>query len=150
MHKFTYTSKTFGQLTTLELYDVLKIRQEVFIVEQDCPYLDADGKDLDAIHIIATDQNSQIVGYTRVLAPGISYNTYSSIGRVVNAQNVRGQGVGRGVMLESIRICKEQFPNSKIKISAQTYLDGFYKSLGFVATGEYYLEDDIPHQGMIM
>ena len=147
---YTCISKTFEALTTDELYAILKLRQEVFVVEQDCPYLDADGKDLDAIHVFAQQSDKSIIGYTRVLGPGVSYPTYASIGRVVNDPSIRGKGLGKLIMKVSIEACRAAFPQHDIKISAQTYLDGFYQSLGFVSTGEYYLEDDMPHQGMIL
>ena len=139
---------TFDELSLIELYQIMNLRQEVFIVEQDCPYLDADNKDQKAYHLLIQD-NDELIAYTRILPPGISYENYSSIGRVVNKKKLRNTGLGKKLMMESIVICKRLFPDYSIKISAQKYLEEFYKSLGFNPTGAYYLEDNIPHMGMI-
>lgn len=142
--------KKFDDLSTAELYDIMVLRQEVFIVEQDCPYLDADGKDKDGWHVMIYDgESSLLMAYTRLLGPGISYENYSSIGRVVSNHRGRGKGYGRQVMQESIKAILDLFPNNSIKISAQTYLLKFYNELGFKEVGEGYLEDGIPHMGMI-
>lgn len=117
-------------------------------MEQDCPYLDADGQDQAAHHLMLY-RDDQLIGYTRLLAPGVSYVAYSSIGRVVNPTALRGQGIGRRIMLASIDWCVKHYPRHQIKISAQCYLDGFYRSLGFTDTGDHYLEDGIPHQAMV-
>lgn len=139
---------SWNELDTTMLYDILQLRQEVFIVEQDCPYLDADGKDQDSHHVIFYNE-SKLVAYTRLVPKGISYEDYVSIGRVLNHESARGKGIGKDLMNYSIKKCKELFPNDKIKISAQVYLLKFYQDLGFEETGERYLEDDIPHCGMI-
>lgn len=138
----------WGELSIQQLYEILKLRQEVFIVEQDCPYLDTDGKDDKAYHVLFY-QAQELVAYTRLLPKGVSYEKYASIGRVVNHKSVRGQGIGKDLMELSIQSCKSLFPGESIKISAQQYLLKFYQDLGFVETGESYLEDGIPHCGMI-
>jgi ElaA protein len=143
-----YECLKFEDIPSHTLYEILKLRQEVFIVEQDCPYLDADGKDYEAFHVIVTKQN-EIVAYTRILKKGTSYDEYSSIGRVINKKNVRGKGVGKLLMEYSIQKTFELYPHDSIKISAQTYLHNFYTKLGFQKVGDGYLEDDIPHQAMI-
>ncbi len=143
-----YECLKFEDIPSHTLYEILKLRQEVFIVEQDCPYLDADGKDYEAYHVIVTKQN-EIVAYTRILKKGISYDEYSAIGRVINKKNVRGKGVGKLLMEYSIQKTFELYPQDSIKISAQTYLHNFYTNLGFQKVGDGYLEDDIPHQAMI-
>jgi len=143
-----YECLKFEDIPSHTLYEILKLRQEVFIVEQDCPYLDADGKDYEAYHVIVTKQN-EIVAYTRILKKGISYDEYSAIGRVINKKNVRGKGVGKLLMEYSIQKTFELYPRDSIKISAQTYLHNFYTNLGFQKVGDGYLEDDIPHQAMI-
>lgn len=140
----------FQQLTTRELYDIMVLRQEVFVVEQNCPYLDADGKDLDSWHVLVRNDNGQLVAYTRLLPEGLSYAGYSSIGRVVTDPAVRGGGAGRELMQRSIALCRHLFGPLPIKIGAQTYLLRFYESLGFVSTGEDYLEDGIPHTKMVL
>jgi ElaA protein len=145
--RFVY--KSFSELNLKELYDIMVLRQEVFVVEQDCPYLDADGKDLDADHIMIYE-NAKLIAYTRILAAGVSYPEYTSIGRVVNSSTVRGRGIGRKLMEYSIETCLKKYPEISIKISAQVYLKTFYADLGFEDTMERYLEDNIPHMGMIL
>lgn len=145
-----YTCVPFNKLTVNELYDIMALRQKVFIIEQNCPYLDADGKDLNAMHLMGRDTEGELVAYTRLLPTGVSYPDYASIGRVVSSDKVRGRGVGKELMQESIRWMHKLFPNEPVKIGAQTYLLAFYTALGFVSTGEDYLEDDIPHTVMIL
>ncbi len=144
-----FTCYTFDDLTKEQLYDIMQLRQEVFIVEQNCPYLDADGKDQLSHHLCGFNDNGEILAYTRLLPQGVSYSDYCSIGRVVTSPSIRGTGAGLELMTQSIVYCKRLFLNQKIKISAQCYLDKFYKNLGFHSIGESYLEDDIPHQAMI-
>lgn len=140
----------FNDLTVKELYAIMALRQEVFIVEQNCPYLDADGKDLAAWHLMLFDENESLLACTRLLQTGISYPDYASIGRVVSAPRVRGQNLGRRIMTESLQKMAELFPKQGVKIGAQSYLLRFYESFGFVSTGENYLEDGIPHTSMIL
>lgn len=139
----------FDQLTPGELYAIMALRQEVFVVEQNCPYLDADGKDIEAWHLMGRDERGRLLAYTRLLPEGVSYPGYSSIGRVVSAPAARGTGAGRLVMQRSIALCRHLFGPLPVKIGAQTYLLRFYESLGFQSTGEHYLEDGIPHTSMI-
>jgi ElaA protein len=142
--------KKFEDLTVQELYDIMVLRQEVFVVEQDCPYLDADGRDTLGWHAMLIDgPDDQIMAYTRLLGPGVSYEKYSSIGRVVSSQKGRGKGYGKAIMDESVSKLISLYPDHSIKISAQSYLLKFYTEFGFVKTGEEYLEDGIPHMGMI-
>ena len=141
----------FDELTLAQLYDLMALRQTVFVVEQNCPYLDADGKDAGSWHVLGFDENSgKLVAYTRLLPKGLTYADYASIGRVVTAPGVRGQGVGRRLMEESLRQAKRLFGNTPIRISAQSYLVEFYRELGFTPVGEEYLEDGIPHMGMLL
>lgn len=146
----TYTCKPFYELRLDELYDILKARQEVFVVEQNCPYQDADDKDKYGYHFMGKDDNGLIHCYTRLLPPGISYPGYCSIGRVINRMTVRGQGHGKKLMEESIKKIKQLYPGTPIKIGAQTYLQRFYENFGFVDIGQPYLEDGIPHLIMVM
>lgn len=127
----------------------MALRQEVFVVEQNCPYLDADGKDLLSWHLMGRDKQGKILCYTRLLPDGVSYSGYTSIGRVVSSPSVRGTGAGRVLMHRSIELCRHLFGPLPIKIGAQTYLLRFYESFGFQSTGEEYLEDGIPHTKMI-
>jgi len=139
--------KKFDELTNIELYEILKLRNTVFVVEQNCVYLDTDDKDLQSYHLLGYKQN-QLIAYLRILPPGISYNE-ASIGRVVIHSNFRKHGNGIELMKTAIVKTLEQFDTDSIKISAQCYLLNFYSNLGFVAVGEAYLEDDIPHIEMI-
>lgn len=145
-----YTINSFGELTIEDLYDIMVLRQEVFIVEQDCPYLDADRKDQPSTHILGHDGQGQLHAYSRLVPMGISYDHYNSIGRVITSQAYRGVGEGRRLMEVSITEMKRLYPAQPTKISAQVYALPFYRSLGFVEVGEEYLEDDIPHMAMIL
>ena len=139
----------FYELTLDQLYIIMQLRQDVFVVEQNCPYLDADDKDQMSYHILGEDVEGKLQAYTRLVPPGISYNGYASIGRVITSAAVRGKKQGVPLMEYSIQKCNEIWPNTSIKISAQTYITHFYQSLGFNPVGEEYLEDDIPHIAMI-
>ncbi len=140
--------KHFNELTAKELYAILQLRNEVFVVEQNCVYQDADGKDPDSLHLCGWVED-KLAAYTRIIPPGISY-TEASIGRVVTSPAYRNTGIGRQLMEESIRLTFSEFKGSQIRIGAQVYLTGFYHSLGFITTGEEYLEDGIPHIEMIL
>ena len=144
-----YSCYTYDDLSKAQLYDLMQLRQEVFVVEQNCPYLDADGKDLEAHHLLGVDSNNKIQAYTRLLPKGTSYAEYCSIGRVLTSSSIRRTGEGIILMKNSIHFCQLLFPGQALKISAQCYLDSFYQNLGFIPIGEKYLEDDIPHQAMI-
>ncbi|WP_282072174.1 GNAT family N-acetyltransferase [Polaribacter atrinae] len=135
--------KTFQELNTTELYKILQLRSEVFVVEQDCVYQDVDFKDQKALHVIGT-KNDKIVAYTRIFKPG-DYFTNSSIGRVVVAASERKYGYGHNLMKASIDAIKTHFNVDKITISAQKYLKKFYEKHQFIQVGEEYLEDGIPH-----
>jgi ElaA protein len=144
-----FETKYFTELSLYELYRIIQLRTEVFVVEQDCNYLDPDDKDLNAYHVLGKDLDGKIQAYARILDKGISYQNYTSIGRVINSSEVRGTGAGKKLMEYSIKETLRLYPNEKIKISAQSYLLKFYTELGFQATGEEYLEDNIPHTAMI-
>ena len=139
--------KYFEELTNNELYSLLQLRSEIFVVEQDCVYQDLDGKDEKAIHVLGF-KNEKIVAYTRIFKPG-DYFKEASIGRVVVAKNERQHKYGYKIMEASIQIIKDLFNETLIKISAQVYLKKFYTNLGFKKVGEDYLEDGIPHTAMI-
>ena len=138
-----FITKSFSELTTSELYQILQLRSEVFVVEQDCVYQDLDFKDQKALHILGF-KNDKIIAYTRLFKPG-DYFDNSSIGRVVVAASERKYGYGFHLMEASIKAIEDHFNTSKITISAQVYLTKFYNSLGFNKIGEEYLEDGIPH-----
>ena len=140
--------KQFNELDRLDLYRIIQLRINVFIVEQNCPYPDLDDKDLVSNHVMLW-KGDELIAVTRLVPPGISYPNYASIGRVATHANYRGSGLGKLVMTESIKACEELFSGYNIKISAQAYLVAFYTALGFDKIGEEYLEDNIPHIAMI-
>jgi ElaA protein len=140
--------KHFKELELEELYKLLQLREAVFIVEQSCLYHDIDGKDPHCYHMMAFD-NKTLISLTRIVPPAISYEGYSSIGRVVTHHDYRRKGLSRVLMERSITECERLFPGYNIKISAQTYLIPFYESLQFEKVGSEYLEDDMPHHAMI-
>ncbi|PQJ75512.1 GNAT family N-acetyltransferase [Polaribacter gangjinensis] len=135
--------KQFSELSIFELYQILQLRSEVFVVEQDCVYQDIDFKDQKAIHILGF-KNEKIIAYTRIFKPG-DYFENASIGRVVVKESERKFGYGHELMKVSIEAVKSAFHQDKITISAQFYLKKFYEYHGFIQIGETYLEDGIPH-----
>ncbi|MCR6721152.1 MAG: GNAT family N-acetyltransferase [Chitinophagaceae bacterium] len=135
--------RKFDELTTRELYVLLQLRSEVFVVEQQCVFQDMDGKDYDSIHLLGW-VGDQLAASTRIVPPGVSY-IYPSIGRVVTSPAFRGLGMGRLLMEQSIRETENLFGKQPIRIGAQLYLKEFYQSLGFEQSGEVYLEDGIEH-----
>ena len=145
----SFEEKYFTDLTISELYDIMALRQEVFVVEQSCPYLDADGKDKLAWHVIGKNEDGTLVAYARVLPKGVHYKKYVAIGRVVTASNFRKKGLGKKLIVTTLAFIEQQFSKQSIKLSAQTYLIHFYESYGFSIIGDSYLEDDIPHIAMI-
>tara|TARA_B100000900_G_scaffold13604_1_gene11021 strand:+ start:193 stop:636 length:444 start_codon:yes stop_codon:yes gene_type:complete len=140
--------KTFYKLEREELYQILRLRSEVFVVEQDCIYQDLDNKDQKAIHIFLKE-NENIIAYTRVFKKGDYYRN-PSIGRVVVSKNERGKELGKKIMKSSIDYIKKNKLGEKIELSAQKYLDKFYKDLDFYNIGKEYMEDGIPHQRMLL
>ena len=139
--------KKFNDLSTIELYEILQLRSEVFVVEQDCVYQDIDGNDQKALHIIGTVEN-KIIAYTRCFGPG-DYFKEASIGRVVVKESQRKFKRGNQIMNSSIKAINNHYKTKIIKISAQCYLNKFYTNLQFKPIGEKYLEDGIPHIAML-
>jgi len=139
--------KSFDDLNITELYYLLQLRSEIFVVEQDCVYQDLDGKDQKALHVIGT-KNNTIVAYARIFKAG-DYLAQASIGRVAVKDSARQHGYGLDIMKASIKAIEEQFGETSIALSAQTYLKRFYNSLGFIEKGGEYLEDGIPHVMMV-
>lgn len=140
--------KKFEDLTPHELYVIMQLRNEVFVVEQNCAYQDADNKDLHSFHLMGWKDN-KLVAYTRLLPPGLSYPE-PSIGRVVTSPSVRKEGYGRELMKTSIDNIYNLFGHQPVRIGAQLYLKNFYASLGFQQTSDIYLEDGIEHIEMIL
>lgn len=162
----TFSIKTFDELTSVDLYHILKARSQVFVVEQNCAYQDMDEVDFDCLHLIA-HQNEALVGYCRIIPPEFNklrsnlavadpaikpVNTsMPAIGRVLVLAEHRGYGLARQVMTQAIAHCRKKYGKKRpIIISAQTYLLSFYESLGFVPEGDYYLEDNIEHVKMVL
>ena len=145
----TFSCLPFADLKPHELYEIMALRQEVFVVEQNCPYLDCDGKDQQSWHFMGRDATGKLVAYTRLLPVGLAYENYASIGRVVSSPSARGTGAGRELMAKSVEMAQHLFGAGPIKIGAQTYLLKFYEGFGFQSTGEEYLEDGIPHTKMV-
>lgn len=138
---------SFEELTTRELFEYLKLRQDVFVVEQECAYPDIDATDLKADHILGWHEQS-LIACARLIPAGVTYE-YPSIGRIATSNKARGTGVGRLLMDESLAFMHQQYPGEKIKIGAQQRLEKFYQSYGFQSVSEMYLEDGIPHIDML-
>ena len=138
-----YKWKNFDELSLDDLYAILNLRQKVFIVEQDCPYIDADYTDQDAFHLLGY-QGNNLIAYLRAFKPGIKYEG-SSMGRIVTEKNSRGLGLGKEIIKEGVRFLKKEYPSYEIVISAQHRLQHFYIELGFISRGDVYLEDNIDH-----
>lgn len=139
----------FSALDPHQLYTILRIRQEVFAVEQNCPYLDADGIDYHAWHLLGFTPHPEFVAYLRLIEPNRKFSE-PSIGRVLTVSAVRGQGIGRQLMVEGIRGSQVRFPGQGIRISAQHQLEGFYRDLGFQTVSEPYLEEGMLHLQMYL
>jgi ElaA protein len=140
--------KKFDDLTSYELYSILQLRNEVFVVEQNCIYQDADNKDQASYHFTGW-VNEKLIAYTRLLPKGVAYKDYVSIGRVVTSPSARGSGIGKELIQRSIEQANTLFGDIPIKIGAQIYLKIFYSEFGFQQTGEVYFEDGIEHIEMI-
>ena len=145
---FSWHCKHFSELTLTQLYNILQLRSEIFVVEQKCIFQDMDGLDQESHHFMAWN-NEQLVAYTRLLPPGLSYNE-QSIGRVVVEQSQRDTGLGKELMQKSIAKSYELFGKNPIKIGAQLYLSNFYGSFGFIKCSDIYDEDGIDHIKMLL
>jgi len=145
-----WQAKNFNQLSLDELYDALKLRIDIFVVEQTCFYPDLDNLDRhpETVHLFCYQQN-KMAAYLRILPKGQTYQDHPSIGRVIIAPQARGTGMGHKLMTEALSVCQSTFPNQQIKISAQEHLEKYYNQHGFIRCSEMYLEDDIPHIAML-
>ena len=149
----SYKISEWSDLSRDELYACLRLRADVFVVEQNCPYPDLDTKDQTSLHVFSEQkqgdfsEGASAVAYLRICKPGVSYDE-PSIGRVVTSKASRGQGLGIEIMRKGIEECSRRWPNAGIRISAQKYLVKFYEDLGFEVCSEPYLEDNIPHVQM--
>ncbi|WP_345225082.1 GNAT family N-acetyltransferase [Hymenobacter koreensis] len=140
----TWTCKPFDHLALSELYALLQLRSEVFVVEQTCPFQDIDGQDQPALHLLGHTPAGELAAYARLFGPGQCYDEVS-IGRVVVSPKYRRYGLGQALMREAIAACEQQYGPQPIKIGAQQYLTRFYQGFGFEQCSDMYLEDGIPH-----
>lgn len=149
-HSLNWQTKSFNELTTNELYDILKLRIDVFVVEQTCFYPDLDDHDRHANtqHLFCYE-HGKLSAYLRILPKGLTYADYISIGRVAVAQHARGTGMGHKLMAQAIHYCQQNNLAPAIKISAQEHLEKYYNQHDFIRVSEMYLEDDIPHIAML-
>ena len=148
MEEIHWQCKAFNELSPAELYQILRLRSEVFVVEQHCPYLDEDNKDQASSHFMGWLQG-RLLAYVRILPAGLAFDEVS-IGRVVNSPSVRNQGIGKKLMENAILKTWELHGKQNIRIGAQLYLKKFYTSLGFQKVSDIYLEDDIEHIEMLL
>jgi len=150
MSQKEWQNKAFNELTTNELYDILKLRVDIFVVEQTCYYPELDNHDrhLETRHVYLY-QNNNLHAYLRILPKGLTYNNYVSIGRVAIAEKMRGTGLGHQLIEQGIKISEQIYPQQAIKISAQQHLEKFYLQHGFETVSAMYLEDNIPHISML-
>jgi ElaA protein len=138
----------FRQLTTDQLYDLAALREKIFVVEQNCPYLELDGLDRSAWHLLGYNAHEELIAYLRIVEPGAKYPE-PAIGRVLIRREERRKGIGKALMAEGIRRAEKLYPESGIRISAQLRLEKFYRELGFAAVSAPYDEDGIPHVEML-
>lgn len=148
MESLSWSIGYFNELTTNQLYEILALRQEVFIVEQECAYPDADQKDQNSFHLMGYNDQNELMAYSRIVNPGISYKE-PAIGRIVTSPKCRGKGIGKQLMVRSIQESERLFGSVSIRLSAQCYLIKFYESHQFKVVSEEYLEDGIPHVEML-
>lgn len=138
-----------SEMDVMTFHDLIQLRIEVFVIEQDCPYQELDGVDPDAWHLIGTSPDGATIACARMIAPGRAYPDYASVGRIIVKQGYRDLGLGHEIVKRSLAFMDTHFPNDNIKISAQEHLEGFYQSHGFRTSGAPYLEDGIPHIPMV-
>ncbi|MFT6407070.1 MAG: ElaA protein [Arenicella sp.] len=146
--KLTWKTDSFETLATRQLYDLLMLRQAVFVVEQECAYPDLDDTDLLAMHLSGHSDSGELMAYARLIRPGVSYDQ-ASIGRVVVSPNARGRRLGQSLMEAALAEMARLYPGQAIKIGAQQHLEKFYNELGFETISKMYLEDGIPHIHML-
>ncbi|WP_202077638.1 GNAT family N-acetyltransferase [Caldalkalibacillus salinus] len=141
--------KTFSELSKQELYDIITARINVFVVEQDCPYPELDGKDQDSYHLFYIEEKGAIAAYSRILPPGVAYDE-ASIGRVIVNKKYRGKGLAKDMLRQALDMIHYKLDAKRVKIQAQQYLQHFYASFGFKSVSDMYLEDGIPHVDMLL
>lgn len=140
--------KKYSELSIDEFHDIIQLRIEVFVIEQNCPYQDLDGKDKKAHHLFCKNKKGEILATSRILPEGISYQEVA-IGRIVTSEKARGTGLGHELLEKSMNFCKEEYGPGPIRLSAQKHLENYYNRHNFFSTGKEYLEDGIPHIEML-
>ena len=143
-----WTCKSFDELSLKEWYNLSMFRQQVFVVEQYCAYLDSDGKDLKAHHLIGRNEEGELLAYARLLPVGVSYKDKTSIGRIASSEKARGTGAGSKLLVQAVKWAEKLYGKTTIKIGAQCYLEKFYNKFGFQRVSDIYLEDGISHIDM--
>ena len=146
--KFQHEVKHFNDLSLSEFHDLIALRIQIFVIEQDCPYQEVDGKDKIAFHLFFKNEKDEMIATTRILPQGISYEEVA-IGRVVVHEDHRGTGLGNQLMADSMSFVEKQFGKVSVRLSAQKHLENYYGKHGFKSTGKEYLEDGIPHIEML-
>ena len=146
--KFEHQVKSFQELSLEEFHDIIALRIQIFIIEQNCPYQEVDGKDKLAHHLFFKNEMDEIIAVTRILPQGISYEEVA-IGRVVVHEEYRGTGLGNQLMADSMNFVRDKYGDVPVRLSAQKHLENYYGNHGFKSTGKEYLEDGIPHVEML-
>lgn len=146
--KFEHQVKSFQELSLEEFHDIIALRIQIFIIEQNCPYQEVDGKDKLAHHLFFKNEMDEIIAVTRILPQGISYEEVA-IGRVVVHEDYRGTGLGNQLMADSMNFVRDKYGEVPVRLSAQKHLENYYGNHGFKSTGKEYLEDGIPHVEML-
>ena len=146
--KFEHQVKSFQELSLEEFHDIIALRIQIFIIEQNCPYQEVDGKDKLAHHLFFKNETDEIIAVTRILPQGISYEEVA-IGRVVVHEDYRGTGLGNQLMSDSMNFVRDKYGEVPVRLSAQKHLENYYGNHGFKSTGKEYLEDGIPHVEML-
>jgi ElaA protein len=146
--KFEHQVKSFQELSLEEFHDIVALRIQIFIIEQNCPYQEVDGKDKLAHHLFFKNEMDEIIAVTRILPQGISYEEVA-IGRVVVHEEYRGTGLGNQLMADSMNFVRDKYGDVPVRLSAQKHLENYYGNHGFKSTGKEYLEDGIPHVEML-
>ncbi|MES2048434.1 MAG: GNAT family N-acetyltransferase [Pseudomonadota bacterium] len=144
----TWQCAAFSELSAAQLYAILKVRSEVFVIEQNCVYQDIDCLDLECRHLIAWTEDQQVAAYLRIVPPGLKYAEIS-LGRVVSSKTARGTGIGKQLLAKAMAFIETEHPGAAVRIQAQAYLENFYQSFGFVTVSDVLLEDGIPHFMML-
>lgn len=140
-------TKTFSELSVPKIYEMYRFRIDVFVVERDCVYTEVDGKDFESLHLFIK-KNEELIGYARIIPPGLKYEHDVAIGRVIVKKEYRKQKIGLILMENALKVAKNQWPTCDIRLSAQAHLEHFYNLVGFKRITDNYLEEKLPHVGM--